>query len=81
MTGSAPGPAPVVSPDELRGYDGVATFSATMPADRERLGDRVTDWLRAHPKHAVATAVVTQSSDERFHCITMTLFWRADVAP
>jgi hypothetical protein len=66
-----------VAPEgEISGYDGVKTFSATRPAERERLGDRITTWLRAHPAREVVATVVTQSSDERFHCVTLTLFWR-----
>ena len=56
--------------------DGATVFSATMARERELLGERVTAWLAAHPEKQVADAVVTQSSDAEFHCITITLFWR-----
>jgi hypothetical protein len=61
---------------ELRGYEGVRVFSATLPTTRDGLGERVTAWLRTYPDHDVVTAIVTQSSGERFHCITVALFWR-----
>ena len=58
-----------------REFNGVKVFSATMVADRERLGEKITEWLRAHPKVEVRDAIVTQSSDEAFHCIAITLFF------
>lgn len=57
-------------------FNGVKVFSATMVHDREVLGDKVTDWLRAHPKAQIVDKIVTQSSDERFHCIAITLFYK-----
>jgi hypothetical protein len=56
--------------------DGCKVFSATMARERDRLGERVTDWLRGHPNFTVLDAIVTQSSDSEFHCITITLFYR-----
>jgi hypothetical protein len=58
-------------------FDGVSVFSATKFADRERLGERVTKWLRDHPELLVVKTVVTLSSDAEFHCLALTLFWRA----
>jgi hypothetical protein len=60
----------------LRQFNGVKVFSATLFQDRGRLGDRITDWLTAHPDAAIADLVVTQSSDASFHCIAITLFYR-----
>ena len=57
-------------------FDGVTVFSATKAADRERLGDRITTWLRSHDSRDVVDAVVTQSSDAEFHCLAITVFWR-----
>ena len=56
-------------------YNGVKVFSATMVMDRERLGEKITDWIDAHPHCEVRDAVITQSSDEAFHCIAITLFY------
>jgi len=65
-----------VAPLTENEFDGVAVFAATMVKNRELLGERVTAWLEQHPDHEIVGAVVTQSSDAAFHCITITLFWR-----
>ncbi len=57
-------------------FNGVKIFSATMFADRERLGDKVTDWLAQHPQRELHDIVVTQSSDASFHCIAITVFYK-----
>jgi len=65
----------------MRAFSGVRTFSATMARDREQLGDKVTGWIRDNPEKEIVDAVVTQSSDEEFHCLAITLFFRhADAA-
>jgi hypothetical protein len=56
-------------------FNGVQVFSATMVRDREALGEKITDWIRRNPKRAIVDKVVTQSSDNEFHCITVTLFY------
>jgi hypothetical protein len=61
-------------------FNGVKVFSATMAQERENLGDRITEWLRARPQIEVADTVVTQSSDEAFHCLAITLFYWEDLA-
>ena len=58
-------------------FNGVKVFSATTATDREELGTRVTRWLREHPESEVMDRVVTQSSDEAYHCVTIVLFYRA----
>lgn len=59
-------------------YNGVKTFCATLSREREALGDKVTAWIRDNPDKAIAGTVVTQSSDQEFHCLTITLFfWQA----
>lgn len=57
-------------------FDSVKVFSATMMRQREDLGEVITDWIRSHPGITIIDRVVTQSSDEAFHCITITLFYR-----
>jgi hypothetical protein len=57
-------------------FNGVKIFSATMFADRERLGEKVTDWISQHTRCKLVDLVVTQSSDASFHCIAITLFYR-----
>lgn len=62
-----------------RAFNGVKVFSATMMSERELLGDKVTAWLREHPQIQVRDMVVTQSSDEAFHCLAMTIFYWEDL--
>lgn len=50
-----------------------------MVAERERLGEKITNWMRRNPKCEIRDAVVTQSSDEAFHCIAITLFYWEDL--
>lgn len=56
-------------------FNGVKIFSATMAQDRDRLGERITDWIREHPDFEIVDTVVTQSSDEAFHCLVISLFY------
>lgn len=51
-------------------------FSATLMADRQALGEEVTEWLAAHPGLELADITVTQSSDHAFHCLTVCIFFR-----
>lgn len=52
----------------------VKTFTATRRADRETLGEMVTEWIRANPNLRVLSKAVRQSSDKAsHHCITITL--------
>lgn len=59
-------------------WDSVKVFSATKHQEREVLGETITRWLREHPGIQVVEKVVTQSSDEAFHCLAITLFYRAN---
>lgn len=63
-------------------FNGVKVFSATMARDREVLGERVTEWLRdpAQAGVQVVDHVVRLSSDSEFHCLSVTLFFRATPA-
>jgi hypothetical protein len=56
-------------------WNGVKVFSATMFADRDRLGDRVTEWIAANSHLKVTEMIVTQSSDAAFHCVAITVFY------
>jgi hypothetical protein len=58
-----------------RPFNGVRVFSATMAQDRNQLGEKVTQWLATHPTVEVVDKLVTQSSDESFHCLAITLFY------
>ncbi|MCA9552077.1 MAG: hypothetical protein KC933_18700 [Myxococcales bacterium] len=58
-----------------RQFDGVKVFTATKAREREELGETITDWLRQHPNLTVVDKVVTQSSDNEFHCLSIVLFY------
>lgn len=61
----------------LASYSGVKVFSATKAREREMLGERITEWLEDNGKIEIVDTIVTQSSDREFHCLTITLFYRA----
>jgi len=56
-------------------FNSVKVFSATTPDKRAALGEQVTRWLSENPEVDVVDRVVTQSSDEAFHCLAITLFY------
>ena len=62
-------------------FNGVKVFSATMVADRDQLGEKVTAWMAGNPQLKVTDIVITQSSDEAFHCIAITVFFWEDASP
>ncbi len=61
-------------------FNGVKVFSATMVADRDQLGEKVTAWMTNNQHLKVTDVVVTQSSDEAFHCIAITVFYWEDTS-
>ena len=56
-------------------FTGVKVFSATMAQERDQLGEKITQWLANHPGVEIVDKIVTQSSDEAFHCLAITLFF------
>jgi len=57
-------------------FNGVKVFSATKHKERDELGETVTRWLRnKQDSIKVVDKIVTQSSDNEYHCITITLFY------
>ena len=46
-----------------------------MQRDRDVLGDRVSQWRADNPQLEIVDVVVTQSSDESFHCLAITVFY------
>ncbi len=60
-------------------FTGVKVFSATKAKEREELGETVTRWMRANDVEIV-DRVVTQSSDDEFHCLSIILFFRQKIA-
>lgn len=65
--------------ETISDFNGVKVFSATMAQERENLGEKVTDWIRTRTDVKVVNTVVTQSSDEAFHCIAITLFYKEQI--
>lgn len=64
----------------MKQFNGVKVFSATMVADRDRLGDKVEAWLRQKRDtvpgfQLMELPTITQSSDRAFHCIAITVFY------
>ena len=60
-------------------FNGDKVFSATMVADRDQLGEKVSAWMHNNQHLKVTDIVVTQSSDEAFHCIAITVFYHQDL--
>lgn len=61
-------------------FVGVKVFSATMQLERDRLGDRVAQWIAQNPTLEVVDYATRQSSDKAFHCLSIVLFYRLRVA-
>jgi hypothetical protein len=71
-----------MTPSEaVSGYDGVQVFSATTISRREKLGDDLSAWQRAHPTLVPVSTQVRQSSDSSFHCFSIVVFWRSVPVP
>lgn len=58
-------------------FTGVKVFSTTLARDREVMGENITRWVKDNPNLEVVDKEITQSSDKEFHCLTVTLFYRA----
>jgi hypothetical protein len=61
-------------------FNGVKVFSATLYADRQVLGERVTEWIRSTPNLEIVDMLVTQSSDDAYHMIAITIFFNTPLA-
>jgi hypothetical protein len=55
--------------------DGVKVFTATKAKERSALGEKITEWLRSASVQEIRDVSVTQSSDEEFHCLTITILY------
>lgn len=56
-------------------FDTVKVFSATKYKDRDELGSRATEWLRAEGRaFRITDCKVLQSSDSEYHCLTLVFF-------
>jgi hypothetical protein len=59
-------------------FNGVKVFSATMFQQRQVLGETATQWLeeaRRLPGFKVVDIVISQSSDDAFHCLSICFFY------
>jgi hypothetical protein len=55
--------------------NGVQVFTATRQRERDSLGETATRWLKEHTNVEIVDWVVTQSSDNEYHCLSITLFY------
>jgi hypothetical protein len=60
--------------------NGVKVFSATKFQERDVLGEKVTAWIRDQKNVTLVDVVITQSSDEAFHCLTITVLYKEDLS-
>ncbi len=60
----------------VKDYDGLKVFSATKALEREALGEKVTAWLDRHRDYEIVDTIIRQSSDNQFHCLSITVFYR-----
>ena len=47
----------------------------TFATDNFKAGELIGKWLHSHPNIVVVDKIVTQSSDQAFHCLTIILFY------
>ncbi len=59
---------------------GAKVFTATKAKDREELGAVLTRWIQDNPRAKILDKVVTQSSDNEFHCLSITIFYELAAA-
>jgi hypothetical protein len=62
--------------DKPRMFTGVKVFSATKAKEREELSENVSRWLKSNSDLEIVDRVVRQSSDNEFHCYSLTLFYK-----
>jgi hypothetical protein len=58
-------------------FNSVKIFSTTLARDREVMGENITRWIKENPGIEIVERVVTQSSDKEFHCLSITIFYKA----
>ena len=58
-------------------FDGIKVFCATKQRDRDDLGNVATRWITENRESVkIVDKTITQSSDNEYHCLTITLFYR-----
>lgn len=68
------------APRSRSSFTGVKVFSATMFAQRDQLGELASAWIAAHPEITLVDINVLQSSDARFHCVSLVVFYLGELA-
>lgn len=65
------------------GFTHVKVFSETMAKQRASMGEGVSLWLATMRRESkgfeIVDTIVTQSSDSEFHCLSITIFYRAEL--
>lgn len=61
-----------------KAFNGVKIFSATMVAERNVLGEKITQWMADNKHLDVTEIVIKQSSDSRFHCVAFAVFYHEE---
>ncbi len=74
-------PPPPQQDEEVQSFNGVKVFSTTLARDREVMGETISRWLRENPRVEVVDRAVALSSDREFHCLSIVLFYREELAP
>ena len=75
-----PVPSAPPAPRSRSRFTGVKVFSATMFAQRDKLGEVVTAWIAAHPEITlVEIPEVVQSSDTQFHCVSIIVVYLGEL--
>ncbi len=60
----------------MTSFDGVKVFTTTLARDREVMGEMVTRWLAEHPELVPVDKDVRLSSDKKFHCLSILVYYR-----
>ncbi|MBU1534523.1 hypothetical protein KKF84_04335 [Myxococcota bacterium] len=55
---------------------GVKVFTATKAKERDALGNQITNWLREANGIELISKQTTQSSDNEYHCLTVTIVYK-----
>jgi hypothetical protein len=57
-------------------FTGVKVFAATKAKEREELSENVNRWIRSNQDLEIVDKVVSQSSDDEFHCYSLVIFYK-----
>ena len=57
-------------------FTGVKVFAATKAKEREELSENVNRWIRSNQDLEIVDKVVSQSSDDEFHCYSLIIFYK-----